>query len=702
MAPVAVRHRDVLCITANREALAAIRRVQVFTLPGPTSRIEGQGVATGVHPCQHGLHLRRVVLPLEDGDIGQRNIDDPLPHEDQANVHESIDAHVHAAIDVDQVGDAAGRVVTGIVPHGHQLGDMNAAVIVDILQVESDGEPDLTTQSGLEHRQVQRRLQAQPGPEGELVLFHATGDAPIRHVEPVKDVPPVARVDGPANAVRVVAEAQVGPQAEATGEVDVDHDGPKGQRRDLLAEVERVFQVGHLVGKEDGVAAREQLHPVADIQNVVQDFEPAPVRRTAPGIDPAGQRCPARAALGDRIEEGLQPGGNIRVSALRGHVIRAETENVTQQDLAVGTQHGVHLVDDLEHALRRIEELDRNLRIPHQVRHEVDDAQQVGVVEHAVEAGDRGEQHVDDRLKGRENVLDLLRDRLEDVTDEAANVDPQVRQFHHRILGAAVQRPGPAQVEVGFQFREPGGAVNLQDQPKVDRGLDTEINVERLIDRRREQLVERQPPGGLAIDIDRQETEDPARLEPGRAGIAILVNGAQLEEEQGARRLEGRHHGVVLRRAVQEHANLDFDLRIFRCRRARALVRCQIEAVRDAEADAEVKTPGQLDGKATVHVQTEAGHVEIHGNIDAHAEGNAAQRQVKLDRIGVDINLELAGTGRTAVADVVAGIRVDVVRFRQALRFGPLLQQVAVFVEPADADVVDFDMAVRVSITDDV
>ena len=139
--------------------------------------------------------------------------------------------------------------------------------------------------------------------DGEFVFFLARGDAPVRDVEPVEDVPPVAGVDGLPDAVGVVAEAQVRREAEVAHRVDVDHDRTGGDRGNALLEVQLVLQQRQLVGEQDRVAAGDELHPVADVEDVVDDLKARTIGGRAAALGAGGLARSAGALRGNSIEE---------------------------------------------------------------------------------------------------------------------------------------------------------------------------------------------------------------------------------------------------------------------------------------------------------------------------------------------------------------------------------------------------------------
>ena len=277
-------------------------------------------------------------------------------------------------------------------------------------------------------------------------------------------------------------------------------------------------------------------------------------------------------------------------------------------------------------------------RLSHQPGDEVDDTDQRRIVEDLIEAGKRCQEDVDDRLEWFQDVSDRVRDRLEDLADEAADLDAQVAQPEVELAGTLLQAPAPAEHQVALELRQPLDPVELELELEPERRLEAEVDLEDVLERVREDVVERQAAGGFdTVKIDREETEEAARLEARCRRLAVGVRCSELEEEQLALGDERCHLHVVERFTVEEDTDLDLDLRVGR---RILIVRCQVEAVGETEPEAEVEAPVHLDREATVDVEAESRQVDGQRDIHAGAEGDAAEQHVELDRVGVGVRDE--------------------------------------------------------------
>ena len=279
-------------VAADFHDLATVVGVQVLAVCSALSGVKDERAPLIVG--EHRLDVRRLVLPFDEGEVDQRDVDDArhdLADEGKrdTDVDKEVDLEEDTPGEIDDVQQATGCVVSGVIPHRDEFGDADLAVALavdlDVVEVKTCLEADDAAEPGLDDHERQGRLEPELGPERELVLLLAARDPEVRDEEPVERLPRVAGLDRPADAERVVAEAEVGGHREAADHVDVDDRRPRGDRRDSLAEVEPEAQERHLVREERRVAAGQKLRPVPDVRDVLDDLEARAVLAREPAAD---------------------------------------------------------------------------------------------------------------------------------------------------------------------------------------------------------------------------------------------------------------------------------------------------------------------------------------------------------------------------------------------------------------------------------
>ena len=139
---------------------------------------------------------------------------------------------------------------------------------------------------------------------------------------------------------------------------------------------------------------------------------------------------------------------------------------------------------------------------------EVDHANQSWIIQDLVQARKRSQQNIDDRFEWLEDIGDFVGNRFEHITNKAAHFEPQVVEPDFRFFGTTVQRPAPADYQVGVKRGQPFDPVQFEHQLEIQRGLQADIQIEYLLQGLRNDPIERQPASGhIANDVQLQKTE---------------------------------------------------------------------------------------------------------------------------------------------------------------------------------------------------
>ena len=338
MAPLAIGDLDGRGVTGQGELFAAVGGIEVFSVLGPGAgmEIEDAAVLMGELGLDlGGLVVEREKIDVEDGPVNHPGHDLADKGDGDADIHKDIGLEIPLAADVDQVGHPARGPVAGIIPHGHQLGDPDAAVVVDVLEIETGLEADSAAESGLHQQGPDGGLETDFGAKSQLVLVIGRGTGqelvhrPVGDKEAVKGLPPVAGLDGLLDPVGVVAETQIGADGEAAHRAHVQDHRPGGDGGDELPELHLVFEQGQLVGEEDGVAAGDELHPVADIGEIADDLETAAVGGAAATGDVIGDELAAHGVAAQLVQGALEGGRDMAVILTGAGMVGAQAHDVT-------------------------------------------------------------------------------------------------------------------------------------------------------------------------------------------------------------------------------------------------------------------------------------------------------------------------------------------------------------------------------------
>ncbi len=153
------------------------------------------------------------------------------------------------------------------------------------MQIETGIEVDAHSEARFDDRKRDARLQADRHFEIELVLIEAARtrhdrtvfefrQRPVADEEAVECINGVARLNRFANAVCVVAEREIDSRADAAERVDSHrHDAEERRRYEVLLEVLIEFEQRHLIGEERRIAALQDLHPVREVGQILDDLK---------------------------------------------------------------------------------------------------------------------------------------------------------------------------------------------------------------------------------------------------------------------------------------------------------------------------------------------------------------------------------------------------------------------------------------------
>ena len=175
---------------------------------------------------------------------------------------------------------------------------------------------------------------------------------------------------------------------------------------------------------------------------------------------------------------------------------------------------------------------------------------------------------------------------------------------------------------------------------------------------------------GVTLQIHADGRIHAAGLEGGASLVDAGIRHCGMEEEQGAFRTERRDDARVGGRTIQIGAGREANFRLLGIAVGR-----QVEAIRHAQAKAEVPGPADVQGEAAVDIEGEAGDVEGQWNGHAGAQELLPQGHVELD-----------------------GVR----RGGQLATLAPQADQVAGLVVPGRLHVIDVDVPVMVGIHEDL
>ena len=444
LVPVVKFNVDGAAAAREDEGLVAVGGVEVLAQACTVARIDVQRAAHLRGEVR--LNLGRVVFDVEQVEAEQVHLEQGDRGDPQVQIHEEAGHKIGTNADVEQVGKAPAVVLV----HGLDFGAANLAVRfpddlghipcvvffkrggVDVLQVQFGVEIDAGNQAAGDGAQVQACHQANEGIDIELGLVDAAsagddlavaegGQGHVVHEEAIEHIEPVACGHGLAHAIGVVTEGQVGIGLEACHRTEHEvegcwHQGNLGGERLLHLEA----QQGQFVAEEHGIAATENLLPVADVKDVLFEFEAAALgcfRSAAQGhlgnvgqcarefrgqaqasglADDAVHQLVARKGLGifvffqhthvdrevvqvfwrHRAQLGQVQAGGVQAGGREA--ARSKATKAAQHDLA-GVLEGTDLLRQIRHELHGLEEGCRDLGLAHDLQEGVEQAQRRGL-----------------------------------------------------------------------------------------------------------------------------------------------------------------------------------------------------------------------------------------------------------------------------------------------------------------------------------
>ena len=250
---------------------------------------------------QGRLHVRSVVVEVEQVNAEQFLLEERFPLQ-QPHIHAHLGQEIQLGLQIEQVAELA----VFVLPHGRQFGPVDLAVADpldvrhvprfvlgqhragDVLHVGAQVQLDSAPQRRADDQQLQCRLDPDAERHTELVLLLAPGaghDPPVFELRQgkigdEKAVQCVQRVAGRnclADPVGVVAESQVHGGLEVSVGAHRDAGHLDVQRVDRHVELGPELQQWHFVSEQRRVAALQQLHPIVEVQQILDKVKPGPL-----------------------------------------------------------------------------------------------------------------------------------------------------------------------------------------------------------------------------------------------------------------------------------------------------------------------------------------------------------------------------------------------------------------------------------------
>ena len=625
------------------EILIAVGGVKVLAQAGPAARIDGQGVAR--LDRQHRLDFGRFVLVVKEFDLEQRRFiegeaDGANDRNADRELHEDVEREVRVHLDIEQVLEAP----TLVVIHGGDftatdapvadpldVGDIAGIVLGEhlagnVLQVHASIEVDPAAATTSNRSEAHRQLQSNRSTDVKLVLFLSTrarddlAVSELRQGEVVdeKAVDGIDRVAGAqrfTDAKSVKTESQVGEGLEPGHGRELQQHRPDRHLGQGHALIKLDTQKRQLVAEQHRIATGENRLPVVDALDVFEHLEARAC---------CAARSPGRLGT-ELIELSLQISGQS-TGRLAG-IERARTKALERAQL--DPSRTAPAADQAGHGgneLNRFEEVGRNLRLPFKAEQAIEQTQRRVFNPNDLgkrHATDGREHHVHKGLEGRDHAAELVRDRQQEVIDQAAHIDRQVGQVDLGCRHLLAVLPVPVDHQVGAQLGHGfDRAGHAERGLQIDVGIDAEHRAKGLAGRLTKKLGHAQPTFAVAAHVNAQQHVGTAGLEGLAGSLPANVDDSRLKEQQ----LTDRRKGLAaLPAEVGQRLNAQFGFGV--------PVGAEVKAAGHAQPKTKVKGPAQVKGKAAVNVEREARKVKVQRNVDAGAHQFLAQLHVELDRV---------------------------------------------------------------------
>src|SRR3972149_5561894 len=94
----------------------------------------------------------------------------------------------------------------------------------------------------------------------------------------------------------------------------------------------------------------------------------------------------------------------------------------------------------------------RYLRVAGQFGYEIYKPQQVWLIQQDIEARNRGQQDINNRLDRPQDIMDLVGNRLEPLADKTAYLKPQILKAYLRGLRADFKIPSPVEYKICLEL----------------------------------------------------------------------------------------------------------------------------------------------------------------------------------------------------------------------------------------------------------
>ena len=579
-------------------------------------------------------------------------------------------------------------LAVAVVAHARDLavGIARDGAGLDVVHVGRDRQRDRATHTGRGHTgDADAAEQASLELETKLGLFLATGAGDHLTVlvggqGPVIDKKAVERIKGIAAGNRLLyaegvkAEGQIHKGRHTADGADINADprqrreGDRHRGQDLI-EDELELQQRQLVGEQRGIAAAEDLGPVADVGQVGHELQ-----ATALGRSARTARGLRRDACNRLVKLGVAAGvaGRGPIAFDKAHIAGTQAINTAQRQACTKRQQRLDRLGHVQRKLHRIQERPINalqaqagLGLSRQFVDGVYKAAQRVVAGQAQRLAWRVEQHAQVG-HGRGQGIDHIAERRGHIGHRCGNGQQEVghRRLHVQAqvldgnLGELQRRIAQAPIPVDHQIaHQLGHAHGTERYPEPEVGVDVEVGRHcRLW--ARQQLVQRELASIVALDIQVQGAAQAAALVARLAGVGVAVDHLGLEEQQLAAALKGADSVRIGRVAVQVGRHIQAQLRHIGILTG---VGAQEEALAGRQAEAKVVLPAGLQRKPAVHIQIKARQADVQRQVQAGTRNAPAQIHVKADRVdatGGQWQARLPGRHQVAVEAIEAGRHV--------------------------------------------
>ena len=360
---------------------------------------------------------------------------------------------------------------------------------------------------------------------------------------------------------------------------------------------------------------------------------------------------------------------HIWIQARALHRAVAGDQQVAQHQLAAA--HAPQALGKMKGEVHRIEEGGGERLLAVELQESVDQPQWIGLHTHAAqkrETIDPLVEKINEGLQGLQQAGHLLGHRNQDLADGGVQIHAQAFDREGRGEQGSAHAPVPVELEVALQ---PRYALHT-------RGIEHGIEAHRCLGIDRAAIPGLGPFGGgdaaatIAQQVHADRGRQPAVLEAGGIRVHVLFHQVGLEEQQLARRTE-----EVIAGPIQQRPCFQAE---FRCGVVSA---GEIDAIRQADAEAEIKAPAHLQLQAAVHIQGHAWNVEGEGNLKPSFIEALAQFHVELNCINSRRQV-LTWCPQADICTVA------------------ILEPLAIAIEPTHLDICQVDAVVQIRVLQDV